>query len=256
MDNRRQDKRLHLPDLQIKVKKIGLAEGDKFINCKPVDVSFNGLAFSSDNLKLDLLQKIQIQLSFGHRTIEGSAVICHIEKTQGLVRYGVLYIDIKPSLEETFSLDSLTSAMIEDVAVNMADNAVVGSALSEVDELIRKGQIILFDGVQAFRLRLASIVGEGYPLDELFEFSPSTMSVTVPLITTDGVTLEKRTLSPVMSSAQHKVVFEASDGEQFDSILDVLQSLSDTFQTLLAKILSFLASWRHLLKLDCFSIII
>jgi len=242
MDNRRQDKRLHLPDLQIKVKKWGIAEGGQFINCTPVDVSFNGLAFSSDSLVLELLQKIEIQLSVGHKTLEGSAVICHIEKVQGTVRYGVLYIDIKPSLEETFSLDNLSSAMVEDVAVNMADNAVIGSASNETDVLIRKGQIILFDAVQTFKLRLTSLVGNvnddhgnAYQLDGLFEFSPATMSVTVPLTAPDGVTLEKRTLSPVLSPTQHKVVFEASDGEQFDSILDVLQSLSDTFQALLSE---------------------
>jgi len=242
MDNRRQDKRLNLPDLQIKVKKWGIAEGAQFINCTPVDVSFNGVAFSSDSLELELLQKIEIQLSVGHKTLEGSAVICHVEKTQELVRYGVLYIDIKPSLEETFSLNNLSSALVEDVAINMADIAVIGSASNETDVLIKKAQIVLFDAVQTFKLRLISLVGNvsdangnSYPLDDLFEFSPSTMSVTVPLTAADGFTLEKRTLSPVMSPTKNKVVFEASDGEQFDSILDVLQSLSDTFQTLLSE---------------------
>jgi hypothetical protein len=242
MDNRRQDKRLHLPDLQIKVKKAGLAENNPFTSCKPVDVSFNGLAFASDSLELELLQKIEIRLSVGHKVIEGSAVICHIEQAKGLVRYGVLYIDIKPSLEETFSLDNLSSVMVEDVAINMADIAVIGSASNETDVLIKKAQIVLFDAVQAFKFRLISLVGNvsdangnNYPLDDLFEFSPSTMSVTVPLTAADGFTLEKRTLSPVMSPTKNKVVFEASDGEQFDSILDVLQSLSDTFQTLLSE---------------------
>jgi hypothetical protein len=242
MDNRRQDKRLHLPDLQIRVKKLGIAGSDKYVHCMPVDVSFNGLAFSSDSLVLDLLQKIEIQLSVGHKKLEGSAVICHVEKTQELIRYGVLYIDIKPSLEETFSLDNLSSAMVEDVAINMADIAVIGSASNETGVLIKKAQIVLFDAVQAFKLRLISLVGNvsdvngnNYPLDDLFEFSPGAMSVTIPLTVADGNTLEKRTLSPVMSPTKNKVVFEASDGEQFDSILDVLQSLSDTFQTLLSE---------------------
>lgn len=241
MDNRRLDKRLHLSDLQIKVKKKGITESDKFINCIPVDVSFNGLAFSSDSLVLDLLQKIDIQLSVGHKILEGSAVICHIKKAQGFVRYGVLYIDLKPSLVETFSVDTLSSSIVENVAVNMADNAVVGSDSKKADVLIRKGQIILFDAVQAFKLRLISLVGNvsdakgnDYQLADLFEFSPETLSVTIPLTASDGATLKRKTLSPVLSSTKHKVVFETSDGEQFDSILDVLQNLSDTFQTMLS----------------------
>ncbi|HAI96273.1 MAG: hypothetical protein CL866_07870 [Cycloclasticus sp.] len=242
MDNRRQDKRLQLPNLQIKVKKPGIGEGRHYVNCKPIDISWNGLAFSSDTESFELLQKIEIQLSVGHKNLEGSAVICHVEKKKTVTNYGVLYIDIAPTLEQVFSTEELSSNLVESLAVNMADRAVIGSVALEQDIRIKKGQIILFDAIQAFKLRINSLVGhvsdgssKKYQMDSLFEFSADTLSVTVPCIQAKDGALSKRTITPTLKQTDDKVVFSASDGEQYESILDVLQSLSDTFKVLLSE---------------------
>lgn len=236
IDNRRHDKRLHLPDLQIKVRASGASEAD-YVDCTPVDVSLNGLAFSSNDLMLELLQKIDVRFSVGHKMIEGSAVICHIQTESTGVRYGVLYLDIRPSIEESFSLGSLSSNLVKNLAVNMADNAVINSSKTDNEALLRKAQILLFDAIGGFSDRLQSLLaetadeqGSPYRLDSLFEFSPNTLSVTIPLRGTHDDLL-RRTVSPVLSKSN--VVYEADDGSQFASIVDLLQELSDTFEWIL-----------------------
>jgi len=238
IDNRRHDKRLHLPDLQIKVRPNGANNSD-FIDCTPLDVSLNGLAFSSKDLILELLQKIDIRFSIGHKMIEGSAVICHIESQHSGVRYGVLYLDIHPSLEESFSLGSLSSNLVKSIAINMADNAVINSSKTGNEALLRKAQILLFDAIEGFRDRLGSLLaetadeqGNPFKLGSLFEFSPNTLSVTIPLRGPKG-DLIRRTVSPVISNSN--IVYEADDGSQFASIIDVLQELSDTFEWILSE---------------------
>ena len=238
IDNRRKDKRLHLPDLQIKVRPNGASNAD-FIDCTPVDVSLNGLAFSSKDLLLELLQKIDIRFSVGHKMIEGSAVICHVESQPSGIRYGVLYLDIRPSVEESFSLGALSSSLVKNLAISMADNAVINSSTTDDGALLRKGQILLFDAIEGFRDRLGCLLketadeqGDSPRLDSLFEFSLDTYSVTVPLRGGQGDLL-RRTISPVLSKSQ--VVYEADDGGQFSSIIDVLQELSDTFEWILSE---------------------
>jgi len=239
IDNRRHDKRLHLPDLQIKVRPHSLNKDADYIDCIPVDVSLNGLAFSSNNLLLELLQKIDIRFSVGYKMIEGSAVICHVESQPSGMRYGVLYLNISPSIEESFSLGVLSSSLVKGLAINMADNAVINSSKKDGDALLRKGQILLFDAIESFRDRLGCLLIEtaggkgGLPnLDSLFEFSLDTYSVTIPLRGEQGDLL-RRTIAPVLSKSQ--VVYEADDGGQFSSIIDVLQELSDTFEWILSE---------------------
>jgi hypothetical protein len=74
--------------------------------------------------------------------------------------------------------------------------------------------------------------GNPYRLDSLFEFSPNTLSVTIPLRGAQGDLL-RRTVFPVLSKSN--VVYEADDGSQFASIIDVLQELSDTFEWILSE---------------------
>ena len=238
IDNRRKDKRLHLPDLQIKVRPNGASNAD-FIDCTPVDVSLNGLAFSSKDLLLELLQKIDIRFSVGHKMIEGSAVICHVESQPSGIRYGVLYLNITPSIEESFSLNTLSSNLVKGLAINMADNAVINSSKTGDEALLRKAQILLFDAIEEFRDRLGSLLAGkvneqrgSYNLNSLFEFNPAKNSVTVPLMGQEG-NLLRRTISPVL--VKSSMVYEADDGGQFSSIIDLLQELSDTFEWILSE---------------------
>jgi len=238
-DNRRLDKRLHLPDLQIKVRPHGFKRTGDFIDCKSVDVSLNGLAFSSSDLMLKLLQKIDIRFSVGHKMIEGSAVICHMRRDKESVQYGVLYIDINPTIEEALCLDTLSSTLVKDLAIHMADNAVLGGHESEDDILLRKAQMFLFDAVDAFKKRTFELVKDNvneydkvHKLLAMFQVEPNILSVTVPTKNKDDENVKSRTISPVIIQSQ--VVFETDDGTTYESIIEILQDLSDTFQWVLS----------------------
>jgi len=238
INNRRNDKRLHLPDVKIKVRKLGLGVSSAFIDCLPIDVSQNGVAFSSDQLEFELLQKIFIELSVGNRIIEGKALICHVEENADGARYGVLFIDVSPSIEEALSLENLSSTRVRDFAASMADNLVLSLNVRKADKQLKKAQIHLFDGVDAFRRRLNELVDdefiEEYQLNTLFEFDRQTMTITLPMRGSDGESLIRCTIKPVLTK-NRKIVFEADSARTFNNLFDVLQEISDTFQWILSE---------------------
>lgn len=242
ISNRRNEKRLHLPDVQIKVRKLSLGINASFVECLPIDVSQNGLAFASDELSFDLLQKIYIELSVGHRKIEGKALICHIVEKDDVTQYGVLFIDVAPSVEETLSLETLSSARVKDFSAGIADNMVLKLRQNADHKRLKKAQIHLFDGVNAFKSRLVELLkddvdgqGHSYQLDTLFEFDIQAMSITVPMKDTEGTSLTRCTIKPVLVRGQKKVVFETDAGREFGNLFDVLQEISDTFQWMLSE---------------------
>jgi len=240
--NRRNEQRLHLPDVQIKVRKLSLGINTPFVNCLPIDVSRNGLAFSSEELDFDLLQKIYIELSVGHRKIEGKALICHIVEKEEATQYGVLFIDVTPSVEEALSLETLSSSRVKDFSASIAENMVLNLRQNTERKRLKKAQIHLFDGVEAFKSRLMDLVkddkdaqGQPYPLAALFEFDAKAMSVTIPMKGIDGVSLTRCTIKPVLDHSRKKVVFETDSGRTFSNLFDVLQEISDTFQWILSE---------------------
>ncbi|OUR84207.1 hypothetical protein A9Q82_00170 [Cycloclasticus sp. 46_120_T64] len=241
ISNRRNDPRLHLPDVQIRVRKQSLG-GSTFVDCQPIDVSQSGLAFTSDELDFDLLQKIYIELSVGHRKIEGKALICHIVEKDEVTQYGVLFIDVTPSVEEALSLESLSSTRVKDFSASIAENMVLNLKQKLDDKRLKKAQIHLFDGVDAFKKRLIELVkddvdnqGKPYQLGGLFEFDTHAMSVTVPMKDADGALLTRCTIKPVLAHGSKKLVFETDTGRTFSNLFDVLQEISDTFHWILSE---------------------
>jgi len=238
INNRRNDKRLHLPDVKIKVRKLSLGVSSVFVDCLPIDVSQNGVAFSSGQLDFELLQKIYIELSVGNRKIEGKALICHVAENPDGVRYGVLFIDVSPSIEEALSLENLSSTWVREFAASMADNLVLSLSEKKADKQLKKAQINLFDGVDAFRCRLNELVDDesvgAYQLDSLFEFNRQAMTVTLPMRGSDGGSLSRCTIKPVLTK-NRKIVFETDSARTFSNLFDVLQEISDTFQWILSE---------------------
>jgi len=240
--NRRNEKRLHLPDVQVKVRKLSLGVNSALVDCLPVDVSQNGLAFLSDELNFDLLQKIYIELSVGHRKIEGKALVCHIVEKGDSTQYGVLFIDVSPTVEETLSLETLSSARVKEFSASIAENMVLNLRQNESSKQLKKAQIHLFDGVEAFKTRLNELVSNeagaeasSHQLDSLFEFDVAAMAVTVPMRDTDGVSLARCTIKPVLVKGHKNVQFKTDAGRTFSNLFDVLQEISDTLQWILSE---------------------
>lgn len=242
MENRRTDRRLLLPDLQIQVKTQNRGEGASYVDCTPIDISFNGLAFSSDELKLELLQKVDLQLTAGRRILRGSAVICHVGKTAKGVRYGVLYIDLNPSLEQLFSLDNLTSTQVIELATSLADNVLIDKNLTEDQQNLKKAKSLLFDAVNAFKNRICQRLenktdsqGNTYQVTSLFEFSTDNSSVTIPLKSANEDAVVRCVVTPDIDSSNSRIYFRTDDGRQFATLMEFMQELSETFELLLSQ---------------------
>jgi len=240
--NRRNEKRLHLPDVQIKARKLSLGVNSTLVDCLPVDVSQNGLAFLSDELNFDLLQKIYIELSVGQRKIEGKALVCHIVEKGDSTQYGVLFIDVSPTVEEALSLETLSSARVKEFSASIAENMLFNLRQNENSKRLKKAQVHLFDGVEAFKARLNELLSNeagaeanSHQLDSLFEFDVTAMTVTVPMKGADGVSLIRCTIKPVLIKGHKNVQFKTDTGRTFSNLFDVLQEISDTLQWILSE---------------------
>ena len=240
MENRRNDKRLLLPDIQVRVKEHGCGDASSYVDCRPVDISFNGLAFSSAGLTLELLQKIDMELSVGGRTLRGEAVVCHIEDIGKTIRYGVLYIDLRPSLEELFSLSNLTATQVKEMAANLVDSLVIDKALSVEKQRLKKAQSLLFDAVEAFKTRLCQRLGDcieeqgnSYQLADLFEFAEDRSWVVAPIRAEIGASVNRCKVTPEIINSNH-ICFRTDDNRIFKNLMEFMQELSDTFELLLA----------------------
>lgn len=241
MENRRNDKRIVIPGLQIRVRKHGSTNAATYVDCTPLDISFNGMAFSTSDLSLDLLQKIEIELSIESRILTGSAVVCDVSEDQGSVRYGILYIDITPSLDDLFGLSAMSSFKIRELAVKMADNVITNPNQSNDERSLEKARVLLIDGVEAFKERMCQrkkIVtdkdGKAYSLASLFEITDDRSGIVVPIKDTNAKSVTRQTIRPVIE-ANKVICFIAGDGRRFGSLVEFLQELSEAFELLFSE---------------------
>lgn len=227
MKNRRADKRLLLPDIQISVKRS--ERKSAFILCTAIDVSFNGLAFSSNELKLDALEKIDFQLTIGHRNLCGQGVICDISNGPNGKRYGVLFISMEPAIEEICNLNALSSNYVRELAVTMADHAIASQSMNDDERELNKAWAMLHEGIDVFRQRLCEQHNDATALHELFIVNAPQRKITLPLLNSDQDHVEMTSVSPQLDAHTKRVYLQLSNGRELNNIMELLQDLSEAF---------------------------
>jgi|GEM_PF-1057435 hypothetical protein len=156
--NRRKEPRVALPDLALKVRKIGLGM-QHYEPCRSVDLSLNGLSFFSETLALNVPEKIDFVLNFETHEIRGSGVVCNQRSAEKGTQYGLMFIAVSPEISTLFNSGEITSRELEHLAKAMAEQLV--ASLAQADTALDKGQQLkqqqLFDACRSFLLRLGEM---------------------------------------------------------------------------------------------------
>ncbi len=234
MSNQRHEHRLSIPDIKIRIRKHGIARYSWAEDCTVLDISQNGLAFESKALVLDSLQKVDIELNIKTRIILGEAVICYADITAETKRYGLLFIQTTPEVEDILSGHLLSTNDIRDLAEKMAEQ-FMGKRKTKTQPTSQYQ--LMFDAVKALSFRLGemglTIQDESGSLTtplEAITFDQYSGSISFPKKSPSSSHIVRSSLSVIKQKESSKIIYQATDGTKFNNILELLDYLCDVFE--------------------------
>ncbi len=158
--NRRQEQRMPLEGLVLKVKQSGISHKlQAYVACRSVDISPNGLAFASDQLDLSVPEKIDFILSIENHEITGTGVTCNKRQNANETEYGLMFLAVTPELTSIFEQTQLSTSKLENLSKNQAEQ-FVHSLLhtnNSVDKFTLNKQQQLFDACRTYLIRLGEM---------------------------------------------------------------------------------------------------
>lgn len=158
--NRRQEQRMPLADLDLKVRRAGLSHSfNTFQHCRSIDLSHNGIAFANKTLGLNVPEKVDFILTLYGHEVKGHAVTCNKRETSKGTLYGLMFLSITPEISYVFSEEKLTTQALENLAKNQAE-ALVLSLLEhkeKQEKLLLSKQQQLFDACRCYLIRLGEM---------------------------------------------------------------------------------------------------
>ncbi len=160
--NRRQEQRMPLQGLDLKIKKIvfGLTSNfQHYEKCRLVDLSINGLAFSTDTLELKALEKVDFTLHIEEHEITGTGVICNKRENDSGRQYGLMFLSVTPEISTVFHTDDLSTAELKSLSENLAEQFVssIHDTNSPDRKLLHNKQQQLFDAFRYYLIRLGEM---------------------------------------------------------------------------------------------------
>ncbi len=232
--NRRQEKRLSLPTTRIQVRKHSLVPGKPFEECSLVDLSLNGLAFDSNILNFEPLQKLDFYLEIENQSVTGQALVCYNEKHSQTIQYGLLFIQTTPEISEVLDNLECSSREAKLLAARMAERLVFDLDNNDQDQQLRTKLQLLFDSVLAFSQRLSELGvklrnAEQCPVTpmEAIYLDITTGECFFPLFNDELNQTIQASITATYLDGINKIAYITSTGEVFNNIVEVLSFLSD-----------------------------
>lgn len=98
-ENRRQEQRLPIVGLALKIRKSGIGGvWLDFEQCRTVDLSLNGLAFTTENLDFKVPEKIDFALFVDEHEVKGSGIVCNRRVTEDGLQFGLMFLSVSPEI--------------------------------------------------------------------------------------------------------------------------------------------------------------
>lgn len=99
IENRRQEQRLPIEGLALKIRKSGIGGvWLDFEQCRTVDLSLNGLAFSTEDMDFKVPEKIDFALFIDEHEVKGSGIVCNRRKTDHGLQFGLMFLSVSPEI--------------------------------------------------------------------------------------------------------------------------------------------------------------
>jgi len=222
-----------LPGLALKIKKADLSHAlNDYIACQSVDLSFNGLAFSSPGYEFNIPDKVNFILTIEEHDIVGSGVICNKRQAPSGMQYGMMFLSVCPELSSLFSHDELSTAELKNIAQKQAEQLVF-SLVDEKSLGYLKKQQQLIDACRSYLSRLGEM---GARMHDSHDQSPLHPLQAIKLFHDHQQHLQLRWHNSETGQSESITIalqpdpanpFKVNDQQTFKSVFQVLNYLGD-----------------------------
>ena len=235
-DNRRQGRRVSAPFVDIRVRKRGLGINRWTDECSLADLSSSGLSFFSAALRLETLDKVDLELTVEGRQVSGSAIVCHSSFHHGQRKYGLLFIQADAELENLLSGQVFSTGEVRHLGEELAEQFMrERSANNENSARWLRANQLMLDAVRAMVSRLGDLGlliydehgQEVRPADALAASDDGGVSFPCPGI--EGGKTLRVSVAAAWNTDTGADGYILSTGQSFASLLELLDFICSCF---------------------------
>lgn len=236
LTNRRQEQRMPLQGLNLKIRKDGLRKRlQHYEDCKSVDLSNNGLAFTTDdNLHFNIPEKLEFILTIEDHQIAGTGVVCNKHSSASGTRYGLLILSCSPEIGTLLKNNNLSTRELKNLAANMAEQLVYSLTETDVSSecKIYNKQQQLIDACRSYLGRLGEM-GVRMPVDASSNLIHPLNAVKIFRDSENNLLLrwhqqetnQPQQITVKIAQDQHDVQFYVDKEPEYKTVLQILELL-------------------------------
>jgi hypothetical protein len=236
---RRQEKRLHIPGLSLQIGKRSFARRTHFSPVELIDFSEGGLAFASDSVEFQELDKVEIKLCRQERQISAQAIICYVRALPEGKQYGLLFINTSEELQSLMGSDALHAMEAQRHAEAVADKVAQLIGHSDQHVQITRQWKLLLKATEAFISRIREIARQNAqtkaelkkaicPINDFLQINPETRTIAFTQLADDD-SLQSCMISIAIDDDSGEPVYRIGDKLQTTSVYEVVEHLGQAF---------------------------
>ena len=234
VSEQRLEQRLPGLNTSVKIRRRGIGFNPWRYDLSLHDLSANGMALFSPALKLELLQKIDFELSSGGLTTAGCAVVCNVAKSAGKQRYGLLFIETDDSFDAFLTGESFSSDEVKRLGEEVAEQFMY-KRVASTEVLSRVHNQRMVDAVTTMAARLGQM-GLTIKDDRGCVISPvngvvvdSNGVLSLPVQRLGDTDIKRVDISLITSDDVSHIRYQIEGIGVFDNIIDLLNHICHCF---------------------------
>lgn len=238
-NERRQERRLHLPGLALQVAKRTFARRAQYEAVELIDFSEGGLAFCSNSVAFAELDKIDVKLCQQERTINAQAVICYVRPLSDTTQYGLLFINTSEDLQSLLGSDALHTMDAQRHAESVADKVAQLIGHSDQHVQITRQWKLLLKAVEAFISRIREIARQNAqtkselkkaicPINDFLQINPETRTIAFTQLD-ENDDAHSCMISIVIDETSGEPHYRIGETRQTTSVYEVVEHLGQAF---------------------------
>jgi hypothetical protein len=244
-NNRRQDTRFSAPFANVKIRRRGFGIHRWNTDSTLIDVSSSGISVSSRSLRLNTLNKVEFELSIDGKNIAGSAIVCYTTRQGSDNKYGLLFIQANTGVEQLLSDRSFSTDQAKRLGVKLAEQFIQQRTASSSHRELKRQHQLMLDAIKAMASRLGEMgllikteTGNYTTPDQALTLGTKGELGFPSLSPSNQITRLTATTVEVPGSQETDPVFgyQLSSGEQFNSLVDLLEYLYASFEKIAAPV--------------------
>lgn len=220
----------------VRVRKRGFGFHSWSDNSTLTDASANGIAITSNHLRLNTLDKVEFELTLNGKTVSGSAIVCYVSNHGPEKKYGLLFIKSSTEIDQLLNGPLLSSSQAKSLGVESAERFIQELAYkqnSDHDQELTKRNQLMLDAVTSMATRLGEMglqvkdeTGAELTPDKALKVTPEG-GLSFPALTSSNE-VARFSISSVKNNNTY--IYQLSSGDQIDNLADLLDYLFTCFE--------------------------